>query len=216
VEREGVIKFRLHHERRGLLRHRHEESAGLLDGHRRTLVRVGAIGRDPARYEGAGFGNVSVRTGALAAPRGARAMLITGTQTGGFARVDLEHLCVVDRYDEDRNEVWSHGLVEPSSESMTHAALYDLDPSIRFVVHGHCPQLWQHATALGVPCSRADVPYGTPAMAAEVRRLFRDTNLAVLGVLAMGGHEDGVVAFGHRPARVVATLLRFLELARSR
>jgi hypothetical protein len=213
VEREGVIKFRLHHERRALHAHRYEEPSQVLDRHRAALLRVGAVGRDPRRYEGAGFGNVSLRIGPLAAPVGARPMLISGSQTGGQETLGLSHVCVVDRYDDARNEVWSHGPVEPSSEAMTHAALYDLDPTIRFVVHGHCPTLWRRAPELGVPCTEADVPYGTAAMAAEVRRLYRDTRLAVLGILAMRGHEDGVVAFGHRPAEVTSTLLRYLERA---
>ena len=47
-------------------------------------------------------------------------MLITGTQTGGIARIKASHLCLVERYDYERNCVESRGTIEPSSETMTH------------------------------------------------------------------------------------------------
>jgi hypothetical protein len=43
------------------------------------------------------------------------------------------------------------------------------------------------------------VAYGTTAMATEVGRLYRETSLAEGRVLAMGGHEDGIIAFGRTP-----------------
>ena len=213
LEREGVIKFRLHHERRPLERHRFEEACVTLDALRASVRRVGALGRDPDRYDGAGFGNVSLRLGPAAVQNGAATMLITGSQTGGLARVFLEHLAVVRRSDDVGQEVWSFGLTEPSSEAMTHSAIYDLDRSIRFVVHGHCPALWRRAAELGVPCTAESVRYGTAEMAAEMRRLYRESRLPSVGVLAMRGHEDGVVAFGHRAAEARDRLLHHLARA---
>ncbi len=97
---------------------------------------------------------------------------------------------------------------------MTHAAIYDLSPHIRYVFHAHAPQIWQQARRLGLPTTRADVPYGTQAMALEVRRLYQSTGLAERGILAMAGHEDGIIAFGHRAEEagraLVATLARAL------
>jgi hypothetical protein len=46
-------------------------------------------------------------------------------------------------------------------------------------------------------------------MAQEVERLFRETNLIEMGIFAMGGHEDGVIAFG-RTADDGCVLLRVL------
>jgi hypothetical protein len=43
-------------------------------------------------------------------------------------------------------------------------------------------------------------------MAAETRRLFRDEKVRAGGIFAMGGHEDGVVAFG-RTAEAAGTVL---------
>ena len=149
------------------------------------------------------------------APTGHRAFLITGTQTGHLQRLSLDDYCVVESYDGPANRVVSKGTVLPSSESMTHGAFYDLAPDVRAVFHGHAPVLWQRAAALGLPVSRAHVPYGTPAMAREVKRLYAHTDLPAVGVMAMGGHEDGVISFGCSPqeagVRLVAWLARACE-----
>ena len=79
---------------------------------------------------------------------------------------------------------------------MTHGTVYALDAGVQWVIHAHSPHIWRHAEALGLPLTAADVPYGSPELAAEVERLFRDTEVAALGIFAMAGHEDGIVAFG--------------------
>ena len=47
------------------------------------------------------------------------------------------------------------------------------------------------------PATEPDVPYGTPEMAREVQRLFRETDVRNWKIFAMAGHRDGIVAFGH-------------------
>jgi L-ribulose-5-phosphate 4-epimerase len=210
---EGVIKFEAKHEHRALAPSRYASLARELAQFRERLVAVGAIGQAPERYGGAGFGNVSARVGRRDAPAGRRAMLITGTQTGGRPALSLDDFCVVSRYDVASNRVESRGLVLPSSEAMTHGAIYDLSSTIRWVLHGHCPTLWRHARALGIPCTARNVAYGTPAMAREMRRLYESTPLAAVGVLAMDGHEDGVIAFGSDGDDTVQAVADFVALA---
>lgn len=203
---EGVTKFRVDHRDGGdgiSDRSRHRE----LVAWRSILFDLGLIGQDPSRYAGAGFGNMSVRVGAPSAPRGRRPFLITGTQTGGVAVLDEQGLCVVEAYDIRANAVRSRGPAHPSSESMTHGAIYDLSPQIRWVVHVHAPVLWRAATRMHLPCTAPGIEYGTPEMAREVWRLYRDTALAEVGVLAMAGHEDGIVAFGATCAEASSRLL---------
>jgi ribulose-5-phosphate 4-epimerase/fuculose-1-phosphate aldolase len=105
-------------------------------------------------------------------------------------------LCVVEDYDLRTNRVRSSGLRNPSSESLTHAAIYDLSPAIRFVFHVHSPHIWANAGALRLPETREDVEYGTQAMAHAVQDLYRRSSLSERRVLAMRGHEDGIIAFG--------------------
>jgi ribulose-5-phosphate 4-epimerase/fuculose-1-phosphate aldolase len=144
-------------------------------------------------------------------------MLITGTQTGGLERLGLCDLCLVERYDYANNRVVSRGERKPSSETMTHGAIYDLSPAIRFVFHAHSPVIWQRAAALRIPTTDPRVPYGTPAMAMEAQRLYFGTTLEAKRILAMGGHEDGIIVFGQSAAQagevLVTHLARAFELA---
>src|SRR5262245_58124993 len=131
---EGVIKFEASHEDRRLEPRVLGELACKLAAWREIMAKTQLVGQDPARYDGAGYGNVSGRVGPPSANRGARAFLITGTQTGGKACVSLSDFCVVKDYDYHKNRVSSYGPILPSSESMTHAAIYDLSPHIRYVL----------------------------------------------------------------------------------
>ncbi len=187
---EGVTKFALRFARAAPL-----DFAGLraLNAWRTLLHRLGLIGRDPARYGGVGFGNVSQRL-----PGNAESFAISGTQTGELAVLAARHYARVDRCDIPGNSVEARGPIEPSSEALTHAMLYRLNADIHYVFHGHSPLIWRHARALGIAITSPDVAYGTPAMAAEIERLYRAGGLAARGIVAMGGHQDGVVAFGAR------------------
>lgn len=206
---EGVVKFTARHRPAALEERVYGEPARALAGWREVLRRLGGIGQDPGRYGGAGFGNLSLRVPPLGeAGRGRRRFLVTGTQTGGRPALALADCCVVERYDLEQNQVTSFGPAEPSSESLTHGAIYDAAPSSRAVFHVHAPELWRRARALGLPLSRPDVPYGTPEMAREVERLFREAALGVHGIFAMAGHEDGVLAFGDSADQAGAILLR--------
>lgn len=206
---EGVVKFQLAHRDEALEARVHGEAARELFGWREVLRRLGGVGQDQARYGGAGYGNLSLRVPPWGeSGRGRRRFLVTGTQTGGRGDLGLADLCVVERYDLATNRVDSYGGTPPSSESLTHGAIYDAAPSSRAVFHVHAPELWRRARALGLPLTRPEVPYGTPAMAHEVERLFREGALAAHGIFAMTGHEDGVIAFGDGAAAAGAILLR--------
>ena len=203
---EGVIKFDVTHDHRGLALGPWGENWASFMGWRRLLFEVGVIGVDPQRYEGAGFGNMSFRLPPFSAHRGQRSFLITGTQTGGKTTLSLSDCAQVKRYDIRSNAITSVGETQPSSEALTHGAIYDLSPAIRFVFHGHVPALWQNAAALRLPTTRPGIGYGTQEMALEMRRLYRDTRLSETRCLSMAGHEDGIIAFG-RTAQEAGTVL---------
>lgn len=159
----------------------------LLDSWRRPLFDAGLIGH----YDdlGVGYGNLSVRAG------GGRQFVISGTQTGHIESTSGQHYALVTDYDIDANRVCSTGPVEASSESLTHAAIYDLDPAINGVVHVHSESLWR-ASLSQLPTAAGDISYGTPGMARELGRLYRETDFATRGVAVMAGHEEGIIAFG--------------------
>jgi class II aldolase/adducin N-terminal domain-containing protein len=211
---EGVIRFEVDHETCPLEERVFGDTARALAAWRDVLARLGLIGRDPARYHGLGYGNVSARVPPFGdVGRGQRRFLVTGTQTGGRRGVTLDDFCLVERYDIARNQVRSRGRIPPSSESLTHGAIYDIAPTARIVLHGHAPELWRHARALGLPITRAEALNGTPDMALEVQRLYRQSTLSGTGILAMGGHEDGVIAFGGTAAQAGETLVCALARA---
>jgi hypothetical protein len=211
---EGVTRFEVVHETRPLEERVLGETAHALAAWREILARLGLLGQDPARYGGLGYGNVSARLGPFGdVPRGRRRFLVTGTQTGGRRQVTLADFCVVEGYDLARNRVRSSGPVPPSSESLTHGALYDIAPAARVVLHAHVPEVWRQARALGLPATRDGAQNGTPEMALEVQRLHRDGPLAALGILVMGGHEDGVLTFGASASEAGAILVRHLGRA---
>jgi hypothetical protein len=137
VQQEGVIKFEIVHRDQSLDDRRLGELACKVIAWREIMALTGLVGQDPSRYEGAGYGNVSARLGPPVDALGHRSFLITGTQTAGKRAIGLADFAVVERYDFPANRVESQGLVRPSSESMTHAALYDAGPQIRCVLHAH-------------------------------------------------------------------------------
>lgn len=210
---EGAIKFHADHEEKPLVARRFGAVACQLIAWREILGHLGLVGQDPKLYGGFGYGNVSGRSGPPAAPRHRRPFLITGTQTSGQPCISLQDFCLVERYDLRRNRVVSQGMILPSSESMTHGAIYDLGSHIRFVFHSHCPILWRHADRLRLPTTDRQVAYGTPEMGREVERLYRTTHLADVRILAMGGHEDGIVSFGRSAEEAGQVTLRYLAKA---
>lgn len=210
---EGIVKFEAVHRREPLDPMRYGDLASTLIAWREVLAKMQLVGEDPARYGGAGYGNVSGRVGPAGAVLGKRSMVITGTQTSGMGAIGLSHLCLVDEYDYRQNRVRSQGLAEPSSETMTHGAIYDLSPAIRYVFHAHSPIIWQRARSLRIPTTDPRVAYGTPQMALEVQRLFGSSTLSANHVLAMGGHEDGIIVFGHTAEEAGQVLVTYLARA---
>ncbi len=210
---DGVIQFQADHRPAALDPLVHGAVADLLIAWRDHLFLAGLVGRDPNRYAGVGFGNLSGRLPPFQGPPGARPFLVTGTQTGGLPSLTLADLCVVTRYDPKCNWVKSFGLVRPSSESMTHGVLYDAHPAIRYVFHGHSPAIWEQALALDLAITDPAVGYGTAAMCRQVKRLMRDPEVIRKRVLVMGGHRDGILAFGETAEETGLALVDLLAQA---
>jgi ribulose-5-phosphate 4-epimerase/fuculose-1-phosphate aldolase len=210
MQEEGVIKFDLDFSNATPVP---PEMLRELNAWRKILWQLELIGQDPQRYGGYGFGNVSQRLAPFDAAPGQRAFVISGTQTGGRATLDASAYCSVTAYDPQRNRVVAEGPVRPSSESLTHAMIYALDAGIRVILHVHSADIWQHAETLHLPVTDPTVAYGTPAMALEVERLFRETVVRKKGIFSMGGHEDGIVAFGATTEAAGRRLVSHLAMA---
>lgn len=181
---------------------------------RRFLWDLGMVGQDPLRYDGAGFGNASMRIRPYDQPKARRAFLVTGTQTGKLKDLGPDKFAVVESYDIAKNLVRVRGPVRASSESMTHGAVYDQSPQIRWIFHAHSPEIWRKRDVLKIPSTHPSVAYGTPEMAQEVTRLFAVASLRDHRIFAMAGHEDGVITFGASAADAAFRMIEALSQAR--
>ena len=211
---DGVIKFRLQHEQTRESSVRPSHAFEDLRHWRQRFYQLRLIGQDPARYDGAGYGNVSCRVAPYSAGPNRKTFLITGTQTGGTGPLSEHGYTRVLQYHPSENRLVSDGPIRPSAESLTHGMIYDLFPRARWVFHAHCPEIWRASVRLGIPTTDPDVPYGTPEMAHEVARL-RDEGGLPDQIVAMGGHEDGIITFGETASDAGHVMVRFLSLAKS-
>ena len=157
-----------------------------LNAYRRKLLEQRLMGVDS---NGVGFGNLSVRDGV------SWNFYITGSATGGLPELTPTDCVRVVAYDFARNWLRYEGAAIPSSESLTHAAIYESDPSTSAVIHCHDAVLWR-ALLDRVPTTSKAVAYGTPEMAYEIMRLFQGTDVRSRKILVMAGHEGGIVTLG--------------------
>ena len=169
-----------------------------LNAYRRKLLQLRLIGVDA---NGIGFGNLSIRDGTT------NNFYITGSATSGMPELALADCARVVAYDFKRNWLRCEGSAIASSESLTHAAVYESDAKAGAVIHCHDSKLWA-ALLNQAPTSSKAVEYGTPEMAYEVTRLFKITNVQQRRIFVMAGHEGGIVAFGRDPEGAFAILMR--------
>ena len=153
---------------------------------------------------GIGFGNISVRTPAKPL------FLITGSATGGVRDLSAVHISQVEKVDASSNQLWCRGPIVASSESMSHAAIYEKLPWVQGVIHIHQLELWQKALH-AVPTTAADAPYGSPEMVDSIIDLIETTDLAQQKVFVMEGHEEGLFAFGRDLQEAYEVLLATAE-----
>jgi L-ribulose-5-phosphate 4-epimerase len=169
-----------------------------LNACRRKLLQLGVIGVDP---NGVGFGNLSVRDGAT------DNFYITGSSTGGIHELTLADCAKVMACDFERNRVRYEGSALPSSESLTHAAIYELDATAEAVIHCHDSKLWA-AVLNKAPTTPKTADYGTPEVANEIIQLFTHTDVQSRKIIVMAGHKAGILTFGKDLEQAFAVLMR--------
>jgi len=152
---------------------------------REIMYKKGLIGVYP---DGIGFGNISLRCSE-------KTFLISGSATGGLATLSESHYSLVTNYNLSTNSVTCVGPLKASSESLTHALIYECSAAINAVIHIHNLKLWNNFIH-HVPTSSENISYGTPEMANEIKRLFDETALSKEKIIVMGGHREGIISFG--------------------
>jgi len=169
-----------------------------LSAYRRKLLDLGLIGVDP---NGIGFGNVSVRDGST------DNFYITGSATGGMHELTLADCAKVVACDFERNRIRYEGSALPSSESLTHAAIYESDATAGAVIHCHDSKLWE-AVLNKAPTTSKTAEYGTPELAYEIMQLFTRTDAQSRKIVVMAGHEAGFLTFGKDLEEAFVVLIR--------
>jgi L-ribulose-5-phosphate 4-epimerase len=168
-----------------------------LNVYRRKLLGLRLIGVDP---NGIGFGNLSVRDSAT------DNFYITGSATGGMLELTLADCAKVVACDFERNCVRYEGSALPSSESLTHAAIYESDATAGAVIHCHDSKLWA-AVLNQAPTTSKAADYGTPEMANQIMQLFKRTDVQSRKIIVMAGHEAGILTFGKHLEEALAVLV---------
>ena len=169
-----------------------------LNVYRRKLLDLGLIGVDP---NGIGFGNLSVRDDAT------DNFYVTGSATGGIHELTLADCAKVVECNFDRNRIRYEGSALPSSESLTHAAIYESDATAGAVMHCHDSNLWA-AVLNEAPTTSKAADYGSAEMANEIMQLFTRTDVESRKIVVMAGHETGILTFGKDLEEAFAVLMR--------
>lgn len=194
---EGYIRFNCHISEgfSGLT----DEDFQLLNNWRNKLYHLGLIGCYPGDI---GFGNISIRSG--------KGFVITGTATGCREELVKNDYVLVDQHSIQQNEIHCIGKIRASAESLTHAAVYEATPEAMAVIHIHSLVLWEKYREI-MPATPDSAEYGTPEMALAVKSLILNIKSKTNDVIIMGGHKEGIIAFGNDLDDAGNKILRLLS-----
>lgn len=155
-----------------------------INNFRTELWDRGLLGALPS---GVSFGNISKR--ALECP-----FVISGSNTGKYRILQPEHYVCITEINVDSNLLVCSGKIPPSSEALTHSAIYSALPSVNFVVHFHNSKVWAQLLNR-FPTTDPKAEYGTIELAKELSLLCKLLNPQKDNIVVLGGHRDGIVAF---------------------
>ena len=198
---EGVIKFKFNLKMTASL----EEKLFIdLEKWRAILFKMNLIGESP--IEKVGYGNLSKRL-----TQATNEFIITGTQTGKYPHLTGKEYTKVTKADLHKMSVEAKGPIAPSSESLTHYAIYHSCPDIHVVFHVHHNQLWNYMLKNNYPATSKDINYGTHEMAQEAQRCIGKNKQ---GIFVMSGHQDGIIAYGRSAEEAGKIILETLKQSR--
>lgn len=152
---------------------------------RSLLMKQGYIGM----YDnGIGFGNISMRIDE-------HTFMISGSATGGIKELTTDHYALVTDFNLRKNQLTCKGMTTASSESLTHASIYACSKETYAVVHIHHKEKWSRLLNHEATTD-SSIAYGTPEMAFAIQRLIKEDKVGPSKIIVMGGHEEGLIAFG--------------------
>jgi len=196
---EGYVKFTARHENSPI------PQAALaarqlpeLNEARTKCFSLGLVGVYP---NGIGYGNVSIRAHD-------DEFLISGTATGTKPVLSNEDFCLVKSFDIARNSIVSRGLIQASSESMTHGAVYRAGRGVNCVIHIHSKKIFDGLLRNDYPFTPKIAAFGTPEIALAIEKCVEKIG-GDEGQIVLAGHDEGIIAYG---ANIERALHLTLEL----
>lgn len=156
-----------------------------LDKWRNKFYSLGLIG---INKDGVGVGNISIRD------KGNQ-FIVSGTGTGKKKNLNEEHYCKVTEFDLKKNCLSCKGKTKASSESLTHAALYESNKGINAVIHVHSPELWKFLLKK-VPATKEGIESRTKEIAFEMQRLIKEKRTRQKKIILIEADKEGIICFG--------------------
>ena len=196
---QGFVKFNCHWSQSGPVIS--DEQFEIINNWRDILFNMDLIG---AYENGVAFGNISMRI------NGTNQFVITGSATSEIPELEPGHYVKVNSFNIDDNAVQCVGPLKASSESLTHAAIYLADPGANAVIHVHCIDLWNEIIHK-VPTTNPSMDYGTIALAKDIFRLFKESDVIEKRIIVMAGDRAGIITFGHDMDEAANVLLSYLR-----
>ncbi len=169
-----------------------------LNTFRSRLRDLNMIGKIP---DGPGFGNISVRSTG-------NTFFISGSDTGSLELLEAEQVALVSHCDYLQNRIVFEGQIAASSESMSHAAIYQQNKDVGAVIHVHQAKFWNHYRNI-LPTTEVEAVYGTPEMALAISQQVAKYPKTQLLILA--GHEDGIISYGSNLREAFELLIQWYQ-----
>jgi L-ribulose-5-phosphate 4-epimerase len=167
---------------------------------RDIMYESGLIG---AYSNGIGYGNISIRANA-------NSFYISGTATGRLPALEETHYPLVNSWSFSKNSLKCTGIINASAESLSHAVIYESLSDVGAVIHIHHKGMWDKYLNKMATTS-PDVLYGTPDMAKEIQKIIMTIKPGHDQILLMGGHEEGIVAWGKTLDDAGETILKYYK-----
>ncbi len=193
---DGVIKYSIEHISKNTPEFLNYDEIEAL---RTRLFALGLIGE----LDGIGYGNLSIRA------EKEKTFFITATQTGAQSTLLPQHYIYISDYDFSTFKVFSQGLHKPSSEALSHAMIYEVNPKINGVIHIHSNPLWNYMKDEDAFCTKAE--YGTVEMVKEIATLYENKNPFEHNIFVMRGHKDGIISFGRNIQEAEQALYKLIQ-----
>ncbi|MCF8297175.1 MAG: class II aldolase/adducin family protein [Saprospiraceae bacterium] len=197
--KEGYIKYKSNWQQKGITIPNSYFKE--IEHWRNQLYDKGMIG---LYNNGIGFGNISMRI------ENSNQFYITGSTTGKYSKLELCHLAKVEDYSLENNSIDCVGSVIASSESLSHAIIYETLAEINSIIHIHHFEVWKKSLNK-FPTTNINAEYGTPEIANEIKSLLQDEEIAKQRIIIMGGHEEGIISFGKDMKEAMGALLGLIR-----